>query len=100
MRLLLQFSACFALGLCIAGVLLIAMMFAGRFDWIELLMLSGWPFAQLGLHLLPETFWAALTGVTDAPANSAVQSFLQLCVAMMQIALLFALGFFRLWYRR
>ncbi|SDH88032.1 hypothetical protein SAMN05216588_108138 [Pseudomonas flavescens] len=100
MRLLLQFSACFVLGLCIAGMLLIAMMFVGRFDWIELLMLSGWPFAQLGLQLLPEPFWNALTGVNDATANSAVQSFLQLCVAMMQIGLLFALGFFRLWYRR
>lgn len=100
MRLLLQFSACFALGLCIAGVLLIAMMFVGRFDWIELLMLSGWPFAQLGLQALPDTFWTALTGVTDAPANASVQSFLQLCVAMLQIALLFGLGFFRLWYRR
>lgn len=100
MRRLLQFSACFALGLCIAGVLLVGVMFAGRFDWIELLMLSGWPFAQLGLQLLPESFWNALTGVTDASANSSVQSFLQLCVAMMQIALLFALGFFRLWYRR
>lgn len=100
MRLLFQFSACFALGLCIAGVLLIAMMFVGRFDWIELLMLSGWPFAQLGLQLLPEPFWNTLTGVTDAAANSSVQSFLQLCVAMMQIALLFGLVFFRLWYRR
>ncbi|TBU78810.1 hypothetical protein [Phytopseudomonas daroniae] len=100
MRRLLQFSACFALGLCIAGVLLIGMMFVGRFDWIELLMLSGWPFAQLGLQALPAPFWNALSGVTDAPANTTVQSFLQLCVAMMQIALLFALGFFRLWYRR
>lgn len=100
MRVLLQFSACFFLGLCIVGVLLIGMMFAGRFDWIELLMLSGRPFAQLGLQLLPEALWNGLTGVTDAAANSSVQSFLQLCVAMMQVALLFALGFFRLWYRR
>lgn len=100
MRVLLQFSACFFLGLCIAGVLLIAMMFVGRFDWIELMMLTGWPFAQLGLHLLPEPFWNGLTGVTNAVANSSVQSFLQLCVAMAQTALLFALGFFRLWYRR
>ncbi|TBU81130.1 hypothetical protein DNK06_08430 [Pseudomonas daroniae] len=100
MRRLLQFSACFALGLCIAGVLLIGMMLVGRFDWIELLMLSGWPFAQLGLQTLPAPFWNALAGVTDAPANATVQSFLQLCVAMMQIALLFALGFFHLWYRR
>ncbi|WP_070884683.1 hypothetical protein M1D96_02730 [Pseudomonas sp. D1-3] len=100
MRALLQFSACFSLGLCIAAVLLIAMMFVGRFDWIELMMLSGWPFAQLGLQLLPDPFWDTLTGVTDAAANSSVQSFLQLCVAVAQIALLFALGFFRLWYRR
>ncbi|MFB4368527.1 MULTISPECIES: hypothetical protein [unclassified Pseudomonas] len=100
MRVLMQFSACFALGLCIAAVLLIGMMFVGRFDWIEALMLSGWPVAILSLQLLPEAFWNGLTGVADAAANHSVQSFLQLCVAMAQVALLFALGFFRLWYRR
>nr|WP_288355465.1 hypothetical protein [uncultured Pseudomonas sp.] len=100
MRVLMQFSACFALGLCIAGVLLIGMMFVGRFDWIEALMLSGWPVATLSLQLLPEAFWNGLTGVADAAANHSVQSFLQLCVAMAQIALLFAMGLFRLWYRR
>ncbi|TBU92884.1 hypothetical protein [Phytopseudomonas dryadis] len=100
MRACLQFSACFALGLCLAAVLLIGLMFVGRFDWIDLLLLSGKPFAQLSLLLLPGSFWDGLTGVGDAAANHAVQSFLQLCVALAQIALLLALGFFRLWYRR
>ena len=76
------------------------LMFVGRFDWIEWLMLSGWPFAQLSLALLPDAFWNGLTGVTDAAANHSVQSFLQLCVAMAQMALLLGFGFFRCWYRR
>ena len=35
LRLLLQFSACFALGLVVAGMLLIGLMFFGQFDLIH-----------------------------------------------------------------
>ncbi|WP_220494115.1 hypothetical protein [Aquipseudomonas guryensis] len=98
-RLMMQFSACFALGLVVAGLLLIGLMFVGQFSLIDGLILTGKPLASVGL-LLPEAFWNGLTGVPDAAANSHVQSFLQLCVALAQVALLLALGFFRLWYVR
>ncbi|HSC83848.1 MAG TPA: hypothetical protein VLC30_09560 [Pseudomonas sp.] len=100
MRLLMQFSACFALGLVVAGILLIGLMFFGQFDLIHGLNLSGKPLASLALMLLPETFWNGLTGVPDAAANPSVQSFLQLCIALGQMALLLSVGFFRLWYVR
>ncbi|MHA6495043.1 hypothetical protein ACX0MV_17615 [Pseudomonas borbori] len=99
MRFLLQFSACFALGLVVATLLLIGLMFFGQFSLIDGLMFTGKPLAQLSLALLPEAFWVGLTGVADAAQNSSVQSFLQLCAAIGQCALLLALGFFRLWYR-
>ncbi|WP_286675022.1 hypothetical protein [Pseudomonas subflava] len=95
-RLFMQFSACFALGLVVAGVLLIGLMFFGQFDLIHGLNVSGRPLASVALALLPGGFWESLTGV---PGNADVQSFLQLCVALAQIALLLAAGFFRLWYR-
>ena len=99
-RLMMRFSACFALGLVVAGVLLIGLMFFGQFDLIHGLDLSGKPLASLALALLPEAFWTALTGVPDAAENAHVQSFLQLCAGLAQVALLLALGFFRLWYVR
>jgi len=99
LRLLMQFSACFALGLVVAGMLLIGLMFFGQFDLIHGLNLSGRPLASVALTLLPEGFWDALTGVPDAAGNAHVQSFLQLCVALAQVALLLGAGFFRLWYR-
>lgn len=99
-RLLMQFSACFALGLVVAGAVLIGLMFFGQFDLIHGLNLSGKPLASLALMLLPDTFWNDLAGVPDAAANPSVQSFLQLCTALGQVALLLAAGFFRLWYWR
>lgn len=99
MRLLLQFSACFALGLVVAVMLLIGLMFFGQFSLIDGLLFTGKPLAQLGLTLLPDAFWADLTGVADAAQNRSVQSFLQMCAALGQSALLLALCFFRLWYR-
>lgn len=99
MRLLLQFSACFALGLVVAGMLLIGLMFFGQFDLIHGLNFTGRPLAWLALELLPARFWDALTGLANAAANPHVRSFLQLCAALGQIALLLAAGFFRLWYR-
>jgi hypothetical protein len=98
-RLLMQFSACFVLGLVVAGMLLVGLMFFGQFDLIHGLNLSGRPLASLALALLPGGFWDGLTGVSDAAGNAHVQSFLQLCVALGQVALLLAAGFFRLWYR-
>lgn len=98
-RLLMQFSACFTLGLVVAALLLVGLMFVGQFSLIDGLMLTGKPLASLGL-LLPDSFWNGLTGVPDAAANAHVQSFLQLCVALAQVALLLGAGFFRLWYVR
>jgi hypothetical protein len=98
-RMMMQFSACFALGLVVAGMILIGLMFFGQFDLIHGLNLSGKPLASVALALLPGGFWDALTGVPDAADNPSVQSFLQLCVALGQVALLLAAAFFRLWYR-
>ncbi|TWC33260.1 hypothetical protein FBY03_115101 [Pseudomonas sp. SJZ079] len=100
MRVLLQFGACFALGLVVAVLALIALMFFGLFGVIDGLLLSGEPLARLGLVLLPEPFWVALSGLTDAAQSPALRSFLSLCAGLGQCALLLALGFFRLWYRR
>jgi hypothetical protein len=100
MRVVLQFSACLALGLVLGVLLLIGLMFTGRFELIELWLLTGKPLAQLALMLLPDAWWSALSGVADASRNGSVQSFLQFCVALGQAALLLAAGFFRLWYRR
>lgn len=98
-RLIMQFSACFALGLVVAGLLLIGLMFVGQFSLIDGLMLTGKPLASVGL-LLPAAFWETLTGMPGAASNASLQSFLQLCVALAQVALLLAAGFFRLWYVR
>ncbi|MBC9248979.1 hypothetical protein A9179_01695 [Pseudomonas alcaligenes] len=100
MRLLMQFSACFALGLVVAGAVLVGLMFFGLFDLIHGLNLTGKPLAGLALTLLPASFWNDLTGVPDAAANADVQSFLQLCTALGQVALVLGGGFFRLWYWR
>jgi len=100
MRLLMQFSACFALGLAVAFMVLLGLMFCGQFDLIKGLQLSGQPMAQLSLVLLPDAFWDGLTGQANATQNQAVQSFLSLCTALGQVGLLLALGFFRLWYVR
>lgn len=100
MRVLLQFCACCALGLVLAVLLLIGLMFAGQFGLIEGWLLTGKPLARLALWLLPESLWAILTGVAEARHNPAVGSFLALCAALGQLGLLLALGFFRLWYRR
>lgn len=100
MRVVLQFSACLALGLVLGVLLLIGLMLAGRFELIELWLLTGKPLARLALALLPDTLWSALSGVPDASRNGSVQSFLQLCMALGQVALLLAAGFLRLWYRR
>ena len=100
MRLLMQFSACFALGLAVAFMVLLGLMFCGQFDLIKGLQLTGQPLAQMSLVLLPEAFWESLTGLANAAQNRSVQSFLSLCTALVQVGLLLAFGFFRLWYAR
>ncbi|MDA7089008.1 hypothetical protein PH586_21750 [Pseudomonas sp. SA3-5] len=100
MRLLLQFSACFALGLVVALLVLLGLMFCGQFDLIKGLQLTGKPLAHLSLLLLPESFWHGLTGLEDATQSPALQSFLSLCAGFGQVALLLAGGFMRLWYWR
>lgn len=100
MRIFVQFFACLALGLVVAGLMLLGLMFGGQFNLIDSLLLSGKPLAQLSLILLPETFWSELTGLADATQNRALQSFLSLCAGLGQVGLLLAGGFFRLWYWR
>ena len=99
-RLLLQFSACFGLGLVVSGLILIGLMFFDHFALIQVINQSGRPLASVALQLLPAGFWDALTGTPGAASHVHVQSFLQLCVAFAQVALLLAAGFFRLWYWR
>lgn len=99
MRLLMQFSACLGLGLVVAVMILIGLMFCGWFNLIDGLLLTGKPLASLSLLLLPEGLWSALTGIQDAAQNSTLRSFLSLCAALGQVGLVLALGFMRLWYR-
>ena len=99
MWLFLRFSACYALALILALVLLVTLMFFAQNDWMQLLIGSGKPLAYLLLHVLPDAFWQGLTGLPGATEHPSVRSFLQLCVALAQLALLPALGFYRLWYR-
>ncbi len=95
MRAVLQFSACLAFGLLVALLILVGLMFAKAFGAIDGLMLTGKPLASLSLALLPESFWYALTGVQGAAQNGTLQSFLQFCAALGQLALLLAAGLFR-----
>ena len=99
MLMLMRVLACYLLALVLAVVVLAVLMFSQQMDLIKLLMGSGKLLSELALYLLPAGFWQALTGVNDAGQNPAVQSFLQLCVALGQLALLPALGLYRLWYR-
>ncbi|WP_271410303.1 hypothetical protein [Pseudomonas sp. Q1-7] len=98
MRVLMQFGGCCLLGLAVAVLVLGGLMFAGAFGLIELWLFTGKPVASLALWLLPGGFWEGLTGVVEATRNSAVRSFLELCAALGQGALLLGAGFFRLWY--
>ena len=99
MLLLMRGLVCYLLALVLAVVVLAGLMFSQQMDLIKLLMGSGKLLSELALYLLPGSFWQALTGVNDAGQNPAVQSFLQLCVALGQLAVLPALGLYRLWYR-
>jgi hypothetical protein len=96
---LIRVLACYLLALLLALLVLLGLMFSQQMELIKVLMGSGQLLSGLALDLLPAGFWQALTGVNDAGQNPAVQSFLQLCVALGQLALLPALGLYRLWYR-
>ncbi|MDH1162122.1 hypothetical protein N5C55_28460 [Pseudomonas otitidis] len=100
MRALFQFSACFALGLVISVFILGGLMFANGFGVIEIWLLTGKPLASLALTVIPDGFWHALTGVMEARTNPTVNSFLQMCAALAQVALVLGYGLFRFWYRR
>jgi hypothetical protein len=91
--------ACYLLALLLAVVVLAGLMFSQQTDVLKQLLWSGQLLSELALYVLPAGFWEALTGVSGAGENPAVQSFLQLCVALGQLALLPALGLYRLWYR-
>ena len=45
LRFFMQFSACFALGLVVSGLILIGLMFFGQFDLIHGLNFTGRPLA-------------------------------------------------------
>ncbi len=99
MLMLMRGLACYLLALVLAVVVLAGLMFSQQMDLIKQLIGSGKLLSELALYLLPAGFWQALTGLHDAGQNPAVQSFLQLCVALGQLAVLPALGLYRLWYR-
>ncbi|RJG12338.1 hypothetical protein D3879_03305 [Pseudomonas cavernicola] len=95
MKVVLQFSACLALGVFVALLILVGLMFTSAFGVIDGLVLTGKPLASLSLTLLPDSVWSALTGVQGAAQNASVQSFLQFCAALGQLALLLGAGLFR-----
>ena len=99
MLLLIRGLGCYLLALVLAVMVLVGLLFAQQMSLIKVLISSGQLLSELALYLLPASFWQALTGVNHAAQNPAVQSFLQLCVALAQLALLPALGLYRLWYR-
>jgi hypothetical protein len=99
MLMLMRVLACYLLALVLAVVVLAGLMFSQQMDLIKQLMGSGKLLSELALYLLPGGFWEGLTGVSGAGQNPNVQSFLQLCVALAQLALLPSLGLYRLWYR-
>jgi hypothetical protein len=99
MLMLMRGLACYLLALVLAVLVLVGLLFSQQTDLLKQLMDSGQLLSELALAVLPAGFWQALTGVNDAGQNPAVQSFLQLCVALGQLALLPALGLYRLWYR-
>lgn len=99
MRTFMRFSLCCFLGAVLSIVLLIGLMFVGRFDLIQSLTMTGIPLSWLSLNMLPAEFWQALTGVANAADNASVHSFMQLCAALGQLALVLGGGFYYYWYR-
>ena len=88
MRLFFEFTLCAALGLLVSGVILIFLLFFGKFGLIEYWIASGKPLAHAMLVLMPDGFWEGLSGI--------VRSFLELCMGLGQSALLLGLLLFRL----
>ena len=96
---LLRFLACYVLAYVLTLLLLGGLLFAQQFSLIEFWLSSGQPLAGAMLALLPASLWSALTGITDAASHPEVRSFLALLLALGQLALLPAAGFYRVWYR-
>jgi hypothetical protein len=96
---LLRFLACYLLACVLMLLLLGGLLFAQQFAMIELWLNSGQPLAGALLALLPASLWNALTGITDAASHPQIRSFLALLLALGQLALLPAIGFYRVWYR-
>ncbi len=96
---MLRFTACFMLAFVLMLLMLGGLMFARQFILIELWMSTGEPLASALLTLLPGSLWVSLTGVADAASHPAVRSFLGFVLALGQLALLPAVGFYRCWCR-
>ncbi|UVE18178.1 hypothetical protein NVV93_01890 [Pseudomonas sp. LS44] len=93
-RAILQFTACLAIGLVLGVIALVLLLFTGEMGLVKGFVLSGTPLAYLALSVLPDAFWLWLTGIHDAAASSTLRSFLELCAALGQLALLLALGLY------
>ena len=95
MRLFFEFTLCAALGLLVSGVILIFLLFFGKFGLIEYWIASGKPGprhagADAGRILgRPQRH-------RGAAGNPHVRSFLELCMGLGQSALLLGLLLFRL----
>ncbi len=96
---LLRLFACYVLACVLMLLLLGGLMFSQQFGLIDLWLRSGQPLAGALLSLLPGSLWAGLTGVADAASHPEVRSFLALLLALGQLAVLPAAGFYRWWYR-
>lgn len=96
MRLFFEFTLCAAPGLLVSGVILIFLLFFGKFGLIEYWIASGKPLAHAMLVLMPDGFWEGLSGIEGAAGNPHVRSFLELCMGLGQSALLLGLLLFRL----
>ncbi len=84
------------LGLLVSGVILIFLLFFGKFGLIEYWIASGKPLAHAMLVLMPDGFWEGLSSIEGAAGNPHVRSFLELCMGFGQSALLLGLLLFRL----
>ena len=99
MLMFVRLVACYVLACVLMLVLLGGLLFAQQFALIELWLSSGQPLAGALLTVIPGSLWSDLTGVPDAASHPQVRSFLALLLALGQLALLPAVGFYRGWYR-
>lgn len=100
MMILLRFGACCGLGMVLAVLLLIGLMFVDQMELVRGLVSSGEPLAGFFLLALPDTWWNALAGFPGAALNPTLRSLLTFCTALAQLGLLAGLLLYRLWYSR